>query len=78
MTYTIFDGNPATSGPCAWPDHEDVEIDAASVDKAEEAIREIMERNGGEYDDGDKLWAIIWDDDDTILRQFSLHFNEDK
>lgn len=66
LTYTIFDGNPAQSGPCNWPSHTDIPIRAATLENAvarieKQAVRTAQE--SGEYEDGDRLWFIVWDKD---------------
>lgn len=64
-TYTIFDGNPS-SGPCAWPSHEDLEFTdmAAAIEDAQKCALEC-----GEYEAEDNLWILVHDDVDTVVDQ---------
>lgn len=74
-TYTIFDGDPMTSGDCAWPDHQDVEVEAADADAALAQALETAESEGlacGEYASGDRLWVLVWDDDGMIVADGSV------
>ena len=64
-TYTIFDANPATSGPCSWPHEESVEARAKSAHTLEKRIMPRIMREArqcGEYDKGHRIWIIIWND----------------
>ncbi len=66
MTYTIFDGNPSESGPCAWPNHEGLPITEDTPDEALQkalAVAEAEGRECGEYAPGDRLWVEVWDED---------------
>lgn len=70
-TYTIFDANPAQSGPSSWPSHEDIEIEADSDDGARELVRaeiesEALGLDAPDYSPGDKIWANIWDEDGIV------------
>ena len=68
--YTIFDGDPSRSGPCAWPSHEDVEIRGRSLVAIVARITREMRREGracGAYTAGDRLWARVWDDAGIIV-----------
>jgi hypothetical protein len=63
--YTIFDANPHQSGSCAWPTHTDVEVEAVSAEEAlEEALTEaeIHGDTCGEYETGDVLYVLVWED----------------
>ena len=63
-TYTIFDGNPSSNGPCEWPSHTDIEIEAETHEEAlDEALAEadIQGSTCGQYSTGDKLWILVWD-----------------
>lgn len=72
-TYTIFDANPNSSSGTAWPDHQDIEIEADSDEEALDAVIDVMcsEAAGlnpdDGYDVGQLLYAIIWDADGTIV-----------
>jgi hypothetical protein len=44
-TYTIFDA-PPSSGPCAWPSHDDVQIDSESPESALRAALDQAEIHG--------------------------------
>lgn len=74
-TYTIFDSNPTTSGPSAWPTHNGVGIRARALDSAEDRIIRLARREArecGAYRQGDRLWYIIWDDGGVIAREGSI------
>lgn len=68
-TYTIFDSDPNSSSGTAWPEHEDIELEAESDEAAVEAVREIMQSAAVElcpsdgYEVGQKLYAIVWSGD---------------
>jgi len=81
-TYTFFDGNPASSGPCSWPSHEDVELEA---DDAKEAVRFVRDTLEGEcaalagsddYPEGTSVWAMVWDEAGMVVGQFSHEVGE--
>lgn len=82
-TYTIFDANPNTSGSCAWPSHDDVEIDADSDYEAEVFVRSVMEAEAAGlstddgYDVGDRLYAIVWDSDGVIVGEPTYEITAD-
>ena len=68
--YTIFDGDPSSSGPCAWPGHSEVELVATSSAVALEAALSVADIEGstcGEYAHGDRLWVLVWDADDELV-----------
>lgn len=74
FTYTIFDGDPSSSGPCAWPSHSDVEIEG-EAEAALEAVLSVAEIEGstcGEYAHGDRLWVLLWDADGEIVGDGSV------
>ncbi len=70
-TYTIYDGDPNVSGPCEWPSHDGVEIEAATVadalDQAEAVALDQAKQNGC-YAAGDRLWVCVDDDGDVSKR----------
>jgi hypothetical protein len=75
--YTIFDANPNDSSGTAWPSHDEIVIEAESDD---DVIEEVLDVMGVEaaglnpddgYDVGQRLYAIIWDDNDVIVAQLS-------
>lgn len=71
-TYTIFDADPSQSGPCAWPSHEDVEVEADSPEEAlAEALSEAASTGDmwGEYEPGDVLHVLVWDADGQVVAQ---------
>ncbi len=65
--YTIYDGDPDQSGPCSWPDSEDVAIEAENaVRAADRALgRACTEARGlpSEYAPTDRLWVLVTDSD---------------
>lgn len=67
-TYTIYDSDPSTSSGPAWPDHEDVELEADSDEAAIAAVRAVMatEHMGSV---GDRIYAIVWNADQMIVGQ---------
>lgn len=74
-TYTIFDGSPNNSSGTEWPDHLNIEIEAASDDEAIDEAIEVMRCEAAglnvsdDYSVGDTLHAIVWDEDGTIVAQ---------
>jgi hypothetical protein len=74
-TYTVYDGDPATSGPCSWPSHDDIEIEAANDEDALAEVRDIVEIAAAGlsiadgYTVGQRLYATVWDADETIVGQ---------
>lgn len=66
LTYEVFDGNPASSGPCGWdasaqdgaPDADDYtdpdELAAAVLEWA------LSEAQPGDYETGDRLWVTVY------------------
>lgn len=70
LTYTVYDGDPASSGPCAWPSHDGVEVEAGSVDALLAMVTPsviAMAVRCGQYDAGDSLWIVVWDEDGIVL-----------
>ena len=70
FTYSIFDSDPNVSGPSAWPDHDDVEVEADSAkDVLDEALEEARSVGGacGEYAPDDRLWVLVWDEDGIMV-----------
>jgi hypothetical protein len=68
-TYTIFDA-PPSSGPCAWPSHDDVQIDSESPESALRAALDQAEIHGdscGEYEPGHVLHVLVWDESGQIV-----------
>lgn len=64
-TYTIFDADPAQSGPCWWPGAVGVRIEASTADDAAELALELaleQARACPDYTTGDRLWCVIWDE----------------
>lgn len=73
-TYTIFDADPNSSSGCAWPDQTEVEIEARDDEEALDAAREALasaalECGPDEYDAGQKLHMIVWDEHGVIVGQ---------
>jgi hypothetical protein len=71
-TYTIYDSHPAASGPCHWPDHENVEIEADDDAEALADVRTILEvaacgLSADGYEVGQRLYASVWDADENDL-----------
>lgn len=72
-TYTIFDADPNSSSGTQWPTHEDLEIEADSDDEAIQQVAELMEIEAAglspddDYAVGDRLHALVWADDETIV-----------
>lgn len=69
-TYEFFD---AHSGPYGWDIEGEIEAD--SDEDAVAQVREILrpEVDGlsrePDYDEGDLVWALIWDEDGMIVAQ---------
>lgn len=71
-TYTIFDGDPNTSGPCSWPTHENIQTRGRSPESVARRVLEEARKEAracGEYGTGDALWVTIWQDDQVVLTQ---------
>jgi hypothetical protein len=71
-TYTIFDSDPAVGGPCAWPSHDGVDIEADSDSEALDDVRDALEieacgLSAPDYDVGDRLYATVWGDDGVTV-----------
>lgn len=72
-TYTIFDGDPSQSGPCAWAGHEGITIEADNDRDAENQVQVILGEecaglcDADEYRVGDTIHAIVWNDAGRIV-----------
>ncbi len=72
-TYTIFDADPSSSGGCALPGHEDVELESDSVEEAVDAARDALEivacglSTADGYSVGQRLYALVWDANCTVV-----------
>lgn len=69
-TYTIYDGDPSRSGPCAWPSHQLVEMRGRSLAAIKARVAQEMTQEGracGAYASGDRLWANIWDEAGVLV-----------
>lgn len=73
FTYSIFDSDPNTSGDTEWPGHAHAQLRAADLAAAEERVEEIMSSASYSEDDGyevgQTVYAIIWDEDGTIVAE---------
>jgi len=76
-TYTIFDADPAVSGPSAWPSHEDLEIEA---DSSEDAVSDVAAELDVEaaglspsdgYEVGQTIYALVWDADGQVIARLT-------
>lgn len=68
-TYTIFDAHPGSSGDCAWPSHEQVEVYADDADVVlAQALDEARAEGAacGAYPPGYRLYATVWDDESGL------------
>lgn len=71
-TYTVFDGNPASSGGVEWPSHTDLELSATDREEAlteaqaalESAALECAPEHG--YDVGDTLYLELHCDGEWV------------
>lgn len=68
-TFTIFDGDPRTSGDTAWPHQSDVCFVAASSEEALHEAKGIAMRDGVE---GDEVWILVWDENGQCVE--ATHF----
>jgi hypothetical protein len=69
---TIYDGNPANSGDCAWPD--ELSIEAADADDAlRKALSRAVQsvRGLSDYPAGTRVWATVRDSDGDHVAQGS-------
>lgn len=68
-TYTIFDADPQSSSGTAWDTHTKVEIEADTSYAALEIACDVAERESvhGEYEPGDRIWALVWDADGVLV-----------
>jgi hypothetical protein len=79
-TYSIFDSEPDTSGPCALV--EDEEFDACSVEDALEYVRNALEVEAAGlavedgYQAGDRIYATVWCPD-RVVRKISHELTEE-
>lgn len=68
-TYTIFDADPAVSGPSAWPHQEGIRFEAENDKQAVETARQALETacqaldSADGYDPGDQIHMLVWDAD---------------
>lgn len=70
-SYTVYDGNPASSGSCEWPHMANVEFAAEGMEDAVKHVRGELEveaaglsRADG-YDVADRIYATIWGEDSS-------------
>lgn len=72
-TYTIFDGHPGEGGSCAWPDHEDIEVEADFDAEAVDAVRDALALAAyacapeAGYEVGTAIYAMVTDEDEQIV-----------
>ena len=70
---TVYDGNPATSGPCEWPDTFGGKLIDGKISTSAERKILAQARKSGLYSRGDRLWLTARDQDgievaETIAR----------
>lgn len=82
-TYTVFDGDPASSGPCEWPHMSEVAHEAESDEDAIEEIGWLVEpwlhglsRSDG-YSEGDLIHVLIWDRDGSEIEHLRYRLTEE-
>ena len=69
---TIYDCNPAQSGPCAWPDTFSGRLIGGAISAAaERKIRSAAKACGG-YKTGDRLWLIARDEEGFNLVESTI------
>lgn len=65
-TMTVFDSDPACSGPCSWDGPwKDREVRGRGPDSIMRRLWpkiRAQARRCGEYERGTTLWAIVWGD----------------
>jgi hypothetical protein len=69
--YTVFDGDPKSSGDVAWHDRTAVEVRAKTPeDVLEMAFKESIEDalELGFYEE-QRIWVTVWDEEDTIVAE---------
>jgi len=78
-TYTIHDAHPGQSGPCSWPTHDGLELEADDMAEALSDLREILEGEAGGlnpadgYEIGDCIYAQLGTPDgDTRVVSYEL------
>lgn len=82
-TYTIFDANPNESSGTAWDTHQDVAFVADSDDDARDDVRSVLETEAcglnpeDGYEAGQRLYALVWDEDDILIAQVSYELTEE-
>lgn len=82
FTYSIFDSDPSAGGH-AWPSHDDVPIEADSPEEAEsDVLDEVQVQAAGlnredDYDVGDRLYALVWDEYGTVVADPTYDLTEE-
>jgi hypothetical protein len=69
---SVYDGNPATSGPCAWPDTFSGELTDGKISASAERKILTQARKCGEYSKGDRLWLIARDEDGINVAETTI------
>ncbi len=64
---TVYDGNPALSGPCSWPDTFSGVADSSGISKSARTRILRVARKCGEYSSGNRLWLIARDQSGTEI-----------
>lgn len=85
MKYEIFDSYPAQSGDVRWPEgaYSDGAPDANHFGDADALAEAALAwasaeaRGCPDYEPGDRLWVIVWDDAGTIAAEASRAIHED-
>lgn len=72
-TYSIFDADPSASSVDACPGHDDREVEAEDDEAVLGDVRDALEivaaglSVADGYEVGQRLFALIWDADGTIV-----------
>ena len=69
---TVYDGNPATSGPCAWPDTFSGKLTDGKISSSAERKILARARQCGEYSKGDRLWLIARDGEGINIAETTI------
>ena len=69
---TVYDGNPAESGPTDWPDTFSGKLTDGEISASAERKILAQARKCGQYSQGDRLWLIARDEDGIEVAETTI------